>query len=67
MAASSTQTLKRIKVTEAVGDTFRNPETRERWEWVQQAIGFAEDDSAREFECRFTESAAPAASPFVEE
>ena len=66
MAARSDE-IKRSNPEETVSDTFSNPETRERWEWVQMAIGFAEDDSNREFECRFTEDVATAGSPFVEE
>ena len=66
MAARSNE-IKRSNSAESVSDTFSNPETRERWEWVQMAIGFAEDDSNREFECRFTEDVATAVSPFVEE
>ena len=45
---------------------FKNPETRERWEWVQQAISFAENDSARELEDRSSAYVEPALSPFVE-
>ena len=52
---------------QAVAETFRNPETRERWQWVQRAIGLAEDDSLRQLECRFAEPTVAAASPFVEE
>lgn len=65
--AATTDAIKRSKADEPVSDTFNNPETRERWEWVQMAIGFAEDDSNREFECRFTEDVATAVSPFIEE
>lgn len=65
--AASNHALKQAKSRSAVSDTFRNPETRDRWEWVQQAIGFAEFDSHREFECRFSESVETAASPFFEE
>lgn len=46
--------------------TFKNPETRERWEWVQQAISFAESDSLREFECRADDPVRGAPSPFME-
>lgn len=66
MAAKSDD-VRRSLSPETVRETFNNPETRERWEWVQQAISFAEHDSHQEFECRFTETAATAASPFVEE
>lgn len=59
--------MKRNPPIQTVAETFRNPETRERWEWVQQAIGLAEDDSLRQLECRFSEPALTAASPFVEE
>ena len=55
--AATRNAVKRSDPEETVSQTFNNPETRERWEWVQQAIGFAELDSHREFECRFTESA----------
>ncbi|MEL6870675.1 MAG: hypothetical protein AAFO81_12830 [Pseudomonadota bacterium] len=44
--------------------TFQNPDTRERWEWVQQAISVAEDDSQRAFEIRSDNDVAAAASPF---
>ncbi|MEL6367132.1 MAG: hypothetical protein AAFR91_06805 [Pseudomonadota bacterium] len=47
-------------------DAFQNPDTRERWEWVQQAIGFAEDDCAREFEYRNERDVEGAPSPFIE-
>ncbi|MEO0575223.1 MAG: hypothetical protein AAF004_07150 [Pseudomonadota bacterium] len=47
-------------------ETFKNPDTRERWDWVHQAISFAEDDSQREFECRSESDAATAPSPFLE-
>lgn len=47
-------------------DTFKNPDTRERWEWVQQAISFAEDDSQRELEHRAEDVIRPAPSPFME-
>jgi hypothetical protein len=52
---------KKIKDT-----TFKNPDTRERWEWVQQAISFAESDSRRELESRYATPVEPAMSPFVE-
>ena len=65
--AATTDAIKRSKAQETVSGTFRNPETRERWEWVQLAIGFAEDSSNRDFECRFTEDVATAVSPFMEE
>ncbi|MEO0616249.1 MAG: hypothetical protein AAFY69_08945 [Pseudomonadota bacterium] len=65
--AATRNAVKRSDPDETVSQTFNNPETRERWAWVQQAIGFAELDSHREFECRFTESAETASSPFVEE
>ena len=47
-------------------ETFKNPDTRERWEWVQQAIGFAEDDRTREFEFRNDDDVRGAPSPFME-
>ena len=65
--AVRTTTMKRNPSNQAVAETFRNPETRERWQWVQRAIGFAEDDSRRRLECRFAEQTLAAASPFVEE
>ena len=46
--------------------TFKNPETQERWEWVQQAISLAENDSNRELEDRSSTPIEPAMSPFVE-
>ncbi|MEM7611469.1 MAG: hypothetical protein AAF270_07320 [Pseudomonadota bacterium] len=46
--------------------TFKNPQTRERWEWVQQAISFAEHDSQRELECRADDPVRSAPSPFME-
>ncbi len=46
--------------------TFKNPDTQERWEWVQQAISFAENDSHRELEDRSSTPIEPAMSPFVE-
>ena len=47
-------------------DTFKNPDTRERWECVHQAIGFAEDDCARELEYRNERHVEAAPSPFIE-
>lgn len=46
--------------------TFKNPDTRERWDWVHRAISFAEDDSQRELEDRSENDATAAPSPFLE-
>lgn len=43
---------------------FKNPDTRERWQWVRQAIHVAEDDSQRELEARASADIRPSASPF---
>ncbi|MFK8052276.1 MAG: hypothetical protein AB8F65_04840 [Woeseiaceae bacterium] len=52
-----------MKSTE-VAATFDNPDTRERWEWVAQAITVAENDSMKALETRADIEVPAAESPF---
>lgn len=45
-------------------DTFRNPETRERWQWVRHAIDVAEMNSILALQERAENEVATAPSPF---
>lgn len=43
---------------------FKNDDTRERWRWVQRAIGHAKCTSEDDVRARSAEQPRPAVSPF---
>jgi hypothetical protein len=45
---------------------FKNDDTRERWRWVQRAIGHAKTSSENDVRARSSEQPRPAASPFAD-